>query len=194
MHQRSCSLYGLTLLVCLSGFIQVKAQQPAWSATGALGTMRTRHTATLLANGKVLVVGGSSVLSPCCRTVVSAELYDPATGQWSVTGSPGTPRYDHVAVRLSNGKVLIAGGSSDPVHFLNSAEIYDPDTGVWSTAANLPAARGFHGAVLLTDGRVLVTGGIVFGGAGNTTEVYDQVTNVWSSAGTMNGERSLPSG
>lgn len=195
MNQRYYCLFSILLLMCtLVGLIRVKAQQPTWNATGALSMARTRHTATLLANGKVLVVGGLSVANPCCRTADSAELYDPATGRWSATGNPSTARYDHVAVRLANGKVLIAGGSGDPIGFLTNTEIYDPDTGTWSAAGNLSATRLAPRAILLTDGRVLVTGrGIAAGGITNTAEVYDPTTNAWSSAGTMNAARAIHS-
>jgi uncharacterized protein (TIGR03437 family) len=184
MNQHTYSLLSITLLVCLlAGFMRVKTQQPTWNATGTLGMARTRHTATLLANGKVLVVGGLSVPTPCCRVADSAELYDPVAGQWSATGSPSIPRYDHVAVRLANGKVLIVGGNT-------GAEIYDPDTGTWSAAGSLIAARVYPRAILLTDGRLLVTGGA---GGGSTAEVYDPATNAWSSTGTMNAARALHS-
>ncbi len=123
------SLISTTFLVCLlASATPVKAQQPGWSATGSLGTARIYgHTATLLANGKVLVVGGGT---PGNRLTDSAELYDPATGQWSATGSLITPRFRPIAVRLANGKVLVAGGYDG-----SSAEIYDPDTGAWSPPA-----------------------------------------------------------
>ena len=64
------------------------------------------HTATLLPNGKVLVAGG--LVTATCLT--SAELYDPASGTWSATGSLNTARYCHTATLLPNGKVLVAGG------------------------------------------------------------------------------------
>jgi hypothetical protein len=76
------SLVSTTLLVCLlASATQVKAPEPTWSATGSLGTARIGHTATLLANGKVLVVGGFIGCNPGCSTTGSAELYDPATSQ-----------------------------------------------------------------------------------------------------------------
>src|SRR5262245_17358236 len=110
MNQRPSFSFGISLLTCLlAGFMQVKAQQPAWNATGSLGAARTWHTATLLANGKVLVVGGLSGTNPCCAIAGAAELYDPATGRWSATGSTITPRFMHAALRLANGKVLNVG-------------------------------------------------------------------------------------
>ncbi len=183
------SLLGATLLVCLpAGAIPARAQQ--WSQSGSLGTARSQHTASLLANGKVLVVGGISVLKPCCSTTATAELYDPATGQWSATGSLSAPRFNHIAVRLANGKVLVAGGNRDFSTFLTTAEIYDPDTGTWNATGNLSIARATYTATLLADGRVLVTGGFSGGFAHNSAELYDPATGAWSPAGTMNSARS----
>jgi len=166
----------------------VMAQQPGWSATGSLVTGRQFHTATLLANGKVLVVGGDF-------STGTAEVYDPATGQWSATGSISKPRDSHIAVRLANGKVLVAGGFSGANYSSPevSAEIYDPDSGAWSAAGSLRVARASHAGTLLADGRVLVTGGTSGGffGGSNTAELYDPATDVWSPAGTMNSSRYL---
>src|SRR5438128_9354869 len=120
------SLVTITLVVCmLASTTNVKAQESTWRRTGSLGTARSQHTATLLANGKVLVVGGVNVLSPCCRMTGSAELYDPATGHWSATRSLSTLRQSHIAARLANGKVLVAGGHGESFSvFLTTAEIY----------------------------------------------------------------------
>ena len=115
---------------------------------------RYAHTATLLPNGKVLVAGGyngGAVLS-------SAELYDPASGTWSATGSLTTARYGHTATLLPNGKVLVAGGY-DGVNVLSSAELYDPASGTWSATGSLTTARYGHTATLLPNGKVLVAGG-----------------------------------
>lgn len=174
------------LLVCLLGStLQVKAQQPTWSATGSLGTARALHTATLLASGKVLVTGG--VITG--GATASAELYDPATGIWSATGNLGTPRSNHVAVRLPNGKVLIAGGGSGSVN-LSSAELYDPATGTWTPTGNLTAARELPTLTLLANGKALIAGGEGPDGAViNTAELYDPATGTWNLTGTMNAAR-----
>jgi hypothetical protein len=79
----------------------------------------------LLPNGKVLVAGGYVGLS-------SAELYDPASGTWTATGSLATGRSYHTATLMPNGKVLVAGGIDSNGSWLASAELYGPATGTWS--------------------------------------------------------------
>jgi hypothetical protein len=135
-----------------------------WSASGSLNEDRSIHTATLLPNGHVLIAGACNAGIFCGSGASSAELYNPATGTWSVTGAMNTPRFFHTATLLPNGRVLIAGG--EHVNFftgtevvLNSAEIYDPASGNWSTTANLNGPRLFHAATLLLNGKVLVVGG-----------------------------------
>src|SRR5438874_110327 len=78
-----------------------------WTGIDSLNTARFLHTATLLANGKVLVAGG---LDNSFNATASAELYDPASGSWTATGSLNTARYEHTATLLPNGTVLVAGG------------------------------------------------------------------------------------
>src|SRR5436309_1831309 len=82
-----------------------------WSFTGSLNTARFYHTATLLPNGMVLVAGGYDIdLNNNHNSLASAELYDPASGTWTVTGSLNTARASHTASLLPNGNVLVAGG------------------------------------------------------------------------------------
>jgi hypothetical protein len=158
-----------------------------WSFTGSLTDSRVSHTATLLLNGKVLVAGGFDA-SGGRGTVATCELYDPATGTWTGTGSLNEGRYDHTATLLPSGKVLVAAGVSEGA-YIASAELYDPATGNWSTTASLPAERAFHTATLLPNGKVLVAGGFngidVFASA----ELYDPATGNWSSTGSLNTAR-----
>jgi N-acetylneuraminic acid mutarotase len=130
----------------------------------------------------VLVVGGLSANGTGVQA--SAELYDPSTGSWSLTGSLRTPRRNHTATLLPDGKVLVAGGSNAS-DWLRSAELYDPARGRWSRVASMTTAREHASAILLGNGRVLVAGG------GNpsallSAELYDPASGRWSPTGNMN--------
>jgi Galactose oxidase, central domain len=101
-----------------------------WSATGSLNAPRNLHTATLLRGGLVLVAGGGGTVC-CLNPLATAELYDPATGSWSATGSLNTGRIFHTATLTERGNVLVAGGDGPPVGGrLASAERYHPATGI----------------------------------------------------------------
>ena len=106
-----------------------------FSAIGNTNTAHASHTATLLADGKVVVAGGSN-LPPNTRNSITvvAELYDPATNTFAHTGAMQAPREFHQAVRLANGEVLVAGGD-DGVNVLSSTEVYDPTIGTFATDA-----------------------------------------------------------
>ena len=95
-----------------------------WNSTGTMGTGRYGHTATLLPGGRVLVAGGL-VCSPCYSgtTTATAELYDPSTGSWSVTGSMSRDRFDHTATLLP-GAVLVTGGDQAATGPTATAELY----------------------------------------------------------------------
>src|SRR5207244_2851418 len=116
--------------------------------------------AKLLSNGKVLVAGGQATGKVALAT---AELYDPATGTWSPTGSMATVRQKFGASLLPNGRVLVAGGDDEMANvatvYYASAELYDPATGTWSSAGSMATGRDLPTATLLTDGEVLVAGG-----------------------------------
>lgn len=121
---------------------------------------RLGPAAALLADGHVLVAGGSS---PSSGPQSTSELYDPTAGTWTLTGSLHIARYDdtHRATLLPNGKVLVTGGYSpnpSPM-YLTSSELYDPSTGAWTTTASMKRGRGRHTATLLLNGQVLVAGG-----------------------------------
>jgi hypothetical protein len=143
-------------------------------------------TATELADGRVLVTGGIN----SGHVTVRAQVFDPNTLTWSLTGSMHTPRIYHTATRLADGTgmVLIAGGINDGGSPLGSAELYDPTTGTWSTAASMNAARELHTATLLPgSGMVLVMGGLGLSSA----ELYDPVTMSWSYTGFMSTAREF---
>jgi N-acetylneuraminic acid mutarotase len=151
-----------------------------WSSAASLTAARDNHTATLLTNGKVLVVGGQNVNG----VLSSAELYDPATNSWSSAASLTAARDNHTATLLTNGKVLVVGGQNSSGD-LSSTELYDPTTNSWSSAGNLATPRSDATATLLPNGKVLVAGGFEFFIRLASAELYDPVTNSWSSAGAM---------
>ena len=167
----------------------------AWSPAPAMPVGRGFHTASLLPNGKVLVVGGNQTFR---ALAASAELYDPRTRMWSSAGMLTTPRSLHTATLLKNGKVLIVGGSqvdSFSLGSLASAELYDPQTNSWALAASMHTPRSYHTATLLADGRVLVVGGIeasndVTGKVLASAELYDPATNTWTTAAPMRVARA----
>jgi hypothetical protein len=154
--------------------------QGSFAATGNMAETRGGHTATLLTNGKVLITGGTDTGGGTPPTYfgngsATAELYDPASGQFTSTGNMTAPRVGQTATLLANGKVLIAGGwtTTSPIA---SAEIYDPATGTFSAAGSMTSPRTGHTATLLPDSTVLITGGQVSSASNsvsNTAEVYD---------------------
>jgi uncharacterized protein (TIGR03437 family) len=161
---------------------------PSWSLTGSLNTARRGdYTATLLANGKVLVAGGLGDNN--AGLLNSAELYDPATGTWSNTGNLNAARSTHTATLLPNGKVLVVGGSTN--RSINSAELYDPVTGTWSNTGQLNTARFHHSATLLPNGKVLVAGGNHNNVFLDSAELYDPDTGRWSLTGNLKKSRAI---
>jgi hypothetical protein len=149
-----------------------------------MNVARAGQRAALLANGKVLAVGGDGDNG----NLASAELYDPATGTWSLTGSMTTTRVAHTMTRLADGRVLVAGGLMNFNTYLSSAEIYDPATGVWTATGSMSVKREDFTATLLSNGKVLVAGGYLFGDA--SCELYDPASGTWSPTGSMNAERN----
>jgi N-acetylneuraminic acid mutarotase len=171
-----------------------------WTNTGSLNTGRQWHTATLLTNGQVLVAGGYTGNNPDGTSLSSAELYNPATGTWTNTGSLNIARYYHQAVLLPNGKVLVAGGIGNS-GFPSSEEIYDPVSKTWALTGGLATGRAVHTATLLPNGTVLVAGGTQDGSTAlSSSEVYTPAAGTWASTGSLNTARfyhttaTLPNG
>jgi hypothetical protein len=135
-----------------------------------LSAARSGHIATMLPNGKVLVAGGVGSSGP----LSSAELYDPATGTWTPTGTMNNYRYGPTATLLPGGKVLVAGG--DNGGSLSSTELYDPATGLWTTTGGLNNARQQHTATL-PDGKCWSREDL-----GNSTTGFLSVTELYDPA------------
>jgi len=153
-----------------------------WTFAGDMGTARHWHTATLLANGQVLVAGGSGWSAGAL-----AEIYDPITGTWTATGHLGTPRSCHTATLLLSGKVLVVGGQGDA-----GAEIYDPETGIWTPTESMEVTPSCHTATLLANGKVLVAGGYSYDPQYSylaDTQIYDPASGTWTRSGNLGETR-----
>jgi hypothetical protein len=171
---------GLIALACT-------ASDPSMPATTAAGTIvgvnemsvaRAAHTATLLRDGRVLLVGGLDAAGG------TAELFDPTTRTFARTGPLLAPRAAHTATLLPDGRVLIAGGYNGS--YLASTEIYDPAQGTFSAGPFMTAPRIDHLAITLRDGRTLVIGGQ--GSESSflaTAEIYDPASSRFTSTGSM---------
>ncbi len=155
-------------------------------AAAPLREGHTGHTATLLPDGRVLVTGGSIVHSTASAT---AELYDPARDEWTVTAPMSSERVGHTATLLDDGTVLVAGGhlaiADDGPSAL--AERYEPASGTWSPVAPMLLARYSATATKLADGRVLVAGGFGASGATDEAEVFDPGAGTWTAVAPMHG-------
>jgi hypothetical protein len=186
---KSCAFAALALSLCGPP----KSQAGVFLPGSPMLTVRCNHTATLLPNGKVLVAGGDMT--------GTAELYDPATGNWTATGAMSTARSHHAAVLLNNGKVLVVGGGRKTEWIASpETELYDPATGKWRlTGALHTGSFFFTTATLLPDGKVLATGDQEIGvdlaskatfeeraaqrvtqEGPSTSEIYDPATETWA--------------
>jgi hypothetical protein len=169
-------------LTVLPGFIPTSG---SFAATGSLAAARNFHTATLLQDGRVLIVGGSGAFG---GFLSSAELYDPATGLFTPTGSLLRARSQHTATLLASGKVLVAGGYTDGSSPAGAAtaELYDPVTGTFSAAGTLARPRAQHSAVRLSNGKVLLSRGdmLQISVPDGTAELYDPMTQAFSLTGS----------
>jgi hypothetical protein len=154
-----------------------------FTPTGSMTTVRTWHTATLLANGMVLIAGGSDAPTTTNEPLASAELYDPSTGKFTSTGSMTTVQRVDSATLLQDGRVFVAGETD--------AEIYDPASGTFApTGAYVDATPFWNTVSLLLDGRILLTGcamqGAVFCSVG-ATELFDPKSGTFSRTGPEGG-------
>ena len=173
-----------------------------FTLTGLLAAAREMHTATLLGNGMVLVVGGYNDLN-LLTVVPTAELYNPLTGTFGPAPNPNVARAEHTATLLQNGKVLIAGGQLEipppPVRAATSVELYDPIAGTFTLAGNMNAPRSNHTATLLNDGRVLFAEGVFdfneisTGAKYPPYELYDPSAGTFTSlGGLINANGTFP--
>jgi hypothetical protein len=159
--------------------------------------LRASHTATLLPDGKVLIVGGFKKVRTYDQVYFnSAELYDPQTRTFTVTGNLNIARCGHTATLLHDGTVLIVGGGNDAP--LASVELYDPRTGSFKLLGEMSVPRQDHTATLLKDGNVLIFGGSQ--GENHSAEIFDtrtrrfKLTGVTAMGRVSNTATLLPDG
>ncbi len=155
-------------------------------AVGRMNEHRRLHSATLLPDGTVMVIG--TEFRRYEPPLVATEVFDPVRREWRVAADMLKARKSLPMSLLPDGRIAVAGGQGVTA-FLSSLEIYDPATGVWSEGARMSEARAFHAAVVLTDGRLLVVGGMVRTYR-SSAEEYDPAADQWSSTGSMAQERS----
>jgi hypothetical protein len=136
---------------------------------------RLQHSAVVLANGKVLIAGGRVPGSGYTVQTASAEVYDPATGRFTATGSMTKPRFVFTLTLLLDGTVLAADSLQ--------TDVYNPTSGTFTATAPLPTDIDAISAVRLTDGRVLAVGGVR--GSTTASEIYDPATRTWQAAASL---------
>jgi Galactose oxidase, central domain len=178
--------------------IHVLAPASGFTPTGSMQA-REDHTATLLKDGRVLVVGGMhwAAVNPCfygtrcfqLHAIASAEIFDPATGAFTPTGEISVARVFHTATLLGDGRVLVTGGDDRYTNKYDTAEIFDPSTGAFTLTGNMLYARSGHTATLLNDGKVLLAGGDSTTGSTSTAELFDPATAQFTPTGTMTVSR-----
>lgn len=155
-----------------------------------IGAMKTSHgdfSETLLKNGKVLIVGSYDRATPA-----NAELFNPETNRFEITGSANKPRaLSFTSTLLNDGNVLITGGSRG-FDTVERAEIYNPQTGKFTLTGSLNIPRFGHASVLLKNGKVLIVGGENKVDSLSSVEIYDAETGKFTLTGNMNYKRKFP--
>jgi hypothetical protein len=182
-----------------------------FSPTGSMNAARNGAAASLLSDGRVLITGGMPPVGMAIAmahvpgldgrsgpvvamtgpdNLDSAELYDPATGKFTMTGSMSVSRRGHTSTLLADGRVLIAGGAQSSAGgdspALDTAELYNPATGRFVSTGTMTSGHDTHTATLLQDGRVLIAGGVnqAFQ-VSAAAELYDPVTGKFSGTGSL---------
>jgi hypothetical protein len=157
-----------------------------FTRTGNSNIGRRNAPGILLANGKVLVTGGTTYQIRD-EAINAPELFDPSLNTWTWTGMMSTTRRDHYMIRLNNGNVLVGGGFDTSGNALSSVELYNSSTGQFSAVASMPESRTDARVALLPDGNIIVIGGYSSSIAStlNTAIIYNVTSNTWSSVSSQ---------
>ena len=155
---------------------------------------RERFSALRLSDGSVLALGGRGLgIGTLIATMhETAELLNPETLEWTMTGVMAEGRRSPAMVELADGRVLVAGGLLPTKFTTETAEIWDPTEGVWTAVAPMHRTRDGMGAVRLPDGRVIVVGGKMDAkliGTLDQSEIYDVDADTWTEAAPMSEKR-----
>ena len=155
----------------------------SWTPLPKPPTQRIGPDMVLLDDGRVLVVGGQDIVPSSLQDVIppfvgTTEIFNPETGEWQQAATMDQPIFRQAAVLLSDGRVLVVGGTMFDATQTTRAEIYDPATDTWTPTEDMGVERGRPNAVLLSDGRVLVTG--------------DRLLDISALTGTGKGETYHP--
>lgn len=189
----------LQFLLIVSGLAMILTGHAAptvsgqWTPAGTMGEARAGAAAVLLADGRVLVIGGSTATGPTSGAEVSSAGADGTGGVFAPAAPMSTARTHHTAVKLLDGRVLVVGGETPNDAgggeaganvATSSAEIYDPLLDTWTPAGAMTEPRARHTASLLADGRVLIAGGDQAGAARGTLEIFNPSTSAFTSDAT----------
>jgi len=186
-------LGGCTTDPCMAGTLNVEMFDPKtnrFAAGAPMNVHRICFTATLLADGRVLVAGGYNPSG----ILVDNETYDPAANTWTINAPMKHRHVVHAAVLLQDGRVLIAGGDCKPELPCAAADLFNPLTGKWKSVEPLTVPRSNPAAIRLRDGRVLVAGGLSYFGTLwqnlETCEVFDPARGKFVSDESMAKQRA----
>jgi Kelch motif len=160
-----------------------------WTAAGSLAAPVTNGLAVVrLADGRLLATGGHAPTTGATRA--DAQVFDPATGAWTLVTPMRSPRAWHQLLLLPDGRALALAGH-DGTSALATTELYDPRLDTWSAGPTLVTPRYQLGAALAADGSVVVAGGAP-GAASGTSEVLDPGLAAWTAAGALGYPRTQP--
>jgi hypothetical protein len=161
-----------------------------WSPAAPMLVPRQFHTATRLADGRVMVMGGFSIpTSGSAGPLAETETMDPTAGGWSAAAPLPAAMYLHTATLMKSGDVLVVG--SDAGTGAVAAFVYGTGGNTWSRVAAPAQLGGLYGAaVLLNDGRVLVAGGVTSSGAPSAPTLFDPVAQAWTATAPMPAART----